>query len=58
MRQITQRSPLIFDLRCNIPEKMFTFGQQNFLPFSRASPQGRTVVNVIKITPQTEAGKI
>jgi len=58
MRRITQRSSLIFDLRCNIPEKMFTFGQQNFLPLSRAPSQERTVVNVIKITPQTEAGKI
>jgi len=58
MRRITQHSSLIFDLRCNIPEKMFIFGQQNFLPLSRASSQGRTVVNIIKVTPQTEAGKV
>ncbi|PAW34017.1 hypothetical protein CIL06_20330 [Pantoea vagans] len=59
MRQIAQRSLPAFDLRCYIPEKMFTFVQQNYLPLIKAPSQGRTVVNVIiKVTPQTEAGKV
>ncbi|RAH31334.1 hypothetical protein DOT37_11040 [Pantoea agglomerans] len=37
MRQIAQSSPLAFDLRCYILEKMFTFVQQNYRPLSRAS---------------------
>jgi len=59
MRQIAQHSLPVFDLRCYIPEKMFTFVQQNYLPLIKASSQVRTVVNVIiKVTPQIEAGKV
>ena len=36
MRRIAQSSSLSFDLRCYIPEKMFTFVLQNYLPLSRA----------------------
>jgi len=36
MRQIAQRSLPAFDLGCYIPEKMFTFVQQNYLPLIKA----------------------
>jgi len=36
MRQIAQRSLPAFDLRCYIPQKMFTFIQQNYLPLIKA----------------------
>jgi len=36
MRQIAQRSLPAFDLRCYIPEKMFTFVKQNYLPLIKA----------------------
>lgn len=65
MRMIAQNALIAFDFRCYFREMMIKFVQQHYpqtLPLIRVSRgliAGRTVVNfIIKVIPQTEAGKV